>query len=153
MHILSAIKHDLGIIEGILIPGASAATTATTHAIQQQVANAYGAAIGKAVQDLAPRTDLSGPQKGIVIANAVASDMVAKSFKGELEHLRDIVVDVVQAAYRAVEPNIGSIVLGVASALHLSGALETVVELAAPAFQAGADKLRPAAAAEAPVAA
>lgn len=57
MHILSAIKHDLGIVEGILIPGASAGTTATTHAIQQQVADFYGAAIGKAVQDLAPRAD------------------------------------------------------------------------------------------------
>lgn len=60
LHPLYGIRH----IDGILIPGANASTTVTTHVIQQQVVDAYGAAITKAVQDLAPRTDLSGPQTG-----------------------------------------------------------------------------------------
>ena len=144
MHLFSAIKHDLGIVEGILIPGASASTTVTTHAIQQQIANAYGAAITKAVQDLAPNDNLTGPEKGIAIANAVTHDIIAKGFKAKFEHLRDIVVDVVQAAYRAIEPNIGSLVLGVAAALHAGPSLTTIAEIAAPLLQAEVDKHLPA---------
>lgn len=42
MSLGSALKKVLGFVAGILIPGASQSTTDLTHAIQQELANAFG---------------------------------------------------------------------------------------------------------------
>ncbi len=141
MSILNAIKHDLGIVEGILIPGASASTTILTHALQQPIADAYGAAIKAAITKLAPETGMTGPQKALAIADAVANDIVSKGVKAEVAKLRDVVLDIVQAAYRAVEPSIGSDIMAMASAFHLGPTLTVVAELVVPVIQKAADEL------------
>jgi len=148
MSIISALKHDLGIVEGILIPGASASTTNTTHAIQQQIANAYGTAIKTAVTELAPNTTLTGPAKAALIVETVAKDIITKGVKAELSTLKAIVLDVVQAAYRAVEPNIGSDIVAVAAAFSANPLVAVGAEVIGSVVQAAADKtVAPAAAA------
>jgi hypothetical protein len=57
--------------------------------------------------------------------------------------LKAVILDIVQAAYRFVEPNIGSDIVALARAMHVGPALTTVVELGAPLLQAAADATLP----------
>lgn len=144
MSIISALKHDLGIVEGILIPGASVSTVNLTHSVQQAIATNYGPAISGAITTLATNATLSGPEKSLAIANTVANDIITKGVKAEFKTLRDTVVDIVQAAYRAIEPSIGADIVALASAFHAGPVLTEVAELAGPLVQQAVDKLAPA---------
>ena len=82
---------------------------------------------------------MSGPEKPQAIASVVATDLLTKGVKADFKKLRDIVVDVVQTAYRALEPGFGSDIVAIGAAFHLAPPLEAVVDLGATIVQKAAD--------------
>lgn len=147
MSIGSTLKHVLGIVAGILIPGASTSTTDLTHSVQQEIADLFGAAAKDLAAKLAlDTTGMSGPDKVFAIVKALVAAAEAQGFKGDLKILGDVVVDVAQAAYRASEPSFGADIIALAAALSANPLVAIGAELVAPVVQAAADKTAPAAA-------
>ncbi len=117
------------------IPGASASTTNLTHTVQQELAKLYGAAATDLAKKLAVDIGMSGPNKVFAITKALVAAAQRDGFKGDLKILGDVALDVAQAAYRAIEPNIGSDTIALASALTANPLVAVAAELVAPAVQ------------------
>ena len=140
MSIKFALLHAVGVVAGILIPGASSATTDLTHSIQQHIADLYGEAAAKLATELkVDTTGMSGPDKVFAIVKGLVATAVSQGFKGDLVVLGRVVLPVAQAAFLKTEENIGADIVALASAIHAGPALTAVAELAAPVIQKAAD--------------
>ena len=148
MSIGSTLKHALGIVEGILIPGASAHTTNLVHAVQEELAKLYGEAAAKLAAELQlDTTGMTGEQKLFAIGDAIVATALRDGIKADAKILKDVALDVAQAAYRSIEPNIGSDIIALAAAISANPLVTVAAELVAPVAQNAADALVPAAAA------
>jgi len=140
MSIGSELKNVLGIVLGILIPGASTSATNLTTTIQNELAKVYGtAATAMAAQLKLDTTGMSGPDKVFAIVKALVATAEADGFKGDLTVLGDVMVDLAQAAYRASEPTFGSDIVALASALTANPLVTIAAELVGQVVQKAAD--------------
>lgn len=140
MSIGSELKHILGIVIGILIPGASAAATNLTTTIQNEIAKVYGEAATAMAKELSlDTTGMSGPDKVFAIVKALLATAEKDGFKGDLKILGDVCVDIAQAAYRASEPTFGSDIVALASALTANPLVTVAAELVGQVVQTAAD--------------
>ena len=141
MSIGSELKNVLGIVLGILIPGASKATTNLTTTIQNEIAKVYGEAATAMAKELAvDTTGMSGPDKVFAIVKALVATAQKDGFKGDLKVLGDVAVDIAQAAYRAAEPNFASDIVALASALTANPLVTVAATLVGEVVQSAADK-------------
>lgn len=142
MSIGSTLKHVLGFIAGILIPGASTTTTNLTHSVQQHLADLYGAAAAKMAADLKVDTSgMSGMDKIFAITKALVDTAVRDGFKGDLKVLGDVMLDVAQSAYRSIEPSIGADIVALASALSANPLVVTAATLVGDLVQSQLDSI------------
>ena len=141
MSLGSTLGHALGIVMGILIPGASKSTTNATAAVQQELADVFG----EAAADLAAKlkldtTGMTGPEKVFAITKAMVDAAKAQGFKGDLKILGDVALDVAQAAYRKAEPEIGAGIVALGTALSANPLAKVGVDVLAGFAQQLADK-------------
>ena len=130
MSIGSTLKKVLGFVAGILIPGASESTTDLTHAIQQELATAFGQAAKELVAKLAlDTTGMSGPDKVFAITKALVATAEAQGTKADVSIITAVAVDVAQAAYRATLTNLESGLIALASSIESAGGLKLVTTL------------------------
>lgn len=130
MSIGSTLKKVLGFVAGILIPGASESTTDLTHAIQQELATAFGQAAKELAQKLAlDTTGMSGPDKVFAITRALIATAEAQGIKADLNIIGAVALDVAQAAFRATLPNLESGLVALASSIQTAGGLKLVTTL------------------------
>jgi hypothetical protein len=130
MSIGSALKKVLGIVVGILIPGASPAVTNLTHTLQQQLADAFGTAAADLAAKLAlDTTGMSGPEKVFAITKALIATAEAQGIKADAEIIGAIALDVAQAAYRKTLTNLESGLVALASEISSAGGLKVVSTL------------------------
>ncbi|WP_242140887.1 hypothetical protein [Sphingomonas sp. TREG-RG-20F-R18-01] len=140
MSIGSTLKHILGFVAGILIPGASQDTTTLTHSVQQHLADLYGAAAAKMAAELKlDTTGMSGPDKVFAITKALVATAQRDGFKGDLTVLGHVAVDIAQSAFRSIEPNIGADIVALASALTANPLVNVAAELVGGIAQKAAD--------------
>lgn len=145
MSIGSTLKHVLGIVAGILIPGASRTATDLTHSVQQELADLYGEAAAKMAAELKlDTTSMSGPEKVFAITKAIIATTVRDGFKGDLKILGDVALDVAQAAYRKAEPNFETAIVALATSLSANPLVMVAAELVGGAVQKAADAAEPA---------
>jgi hypothetical protein len=101
MRIGSTLKRVLGFVAGILIPGASAEVTDLTHTVQQEIADALGAAAADLAQKLKlDTTGMTGPQKVFAITLALVATAIEQGIKADEAILTAVALDLAQAAYR-----------------------------------------------------
>ena len=128
MSVGSVLKHALGFVAGILIPGASVTAVDVIHEVQQKLADLFGAAATKLAENLKlDTTGMSGPEKVFYIAKALVETAKAQGFKGDLALLETVALDVAQTAYRNSLPTIETDAIALLASLHL-GPVMTVVE-------------------------
>lgn len=150
MSLKSTLGHVLGLVIGILIPGADAKTVDLTTSIQQEIANLYGQAAADMAEKLKlDTTGMSGPDKVFAIAKALVATAQRDGFKGDVSLLGTVVLDVAQAAYRKTLPTIGTDIVALAHELSSN----PLVLVAATLVGEEIDHLTGAATAVAPVAA
>lgn len=146
MSLKSSLLHALGVVAGILIPGASASTTDLTHRVQQELADLYGAAAAKMAEELKlDTTGLSGPEKVFAINKALVATALRDGFKGDAKILGHVTLDIAQAAYRKTEPNIDSDIVALATSLTANPLVLVAAELVGNVVQKLADEHVPAA--------
>ena len=80
-----------------------------------------------------------GSDKVFAIGKGIVATAEKDGFKGDLKILGDVVLDIAQAAYRAIEPNIGSDIVALASALTANPLVSVAAELVSPVVQAKLD--------------
>ncbi|WBO21991.1 hypothetical protein [Sphingomonas abietis] len=137
MSIASTLKKALGFIAGILIPGASASTTDLTHAIQQEIADAFGTAATELAQKLAlDTTGMTGSQKVFAIVDALVATAVAQGIKADVAIIEAVALDVAQAAYRATLKNLESGLVALAASITSAGGLKVVTTLVVDGIEA-----------------
>ena len=140
MSVGSTLKHVLGIVAGILIPGASADTTNLTHSIQQKLADLYGEAARKMAEALKlDTTGMSGPDKIFAITKAIVATARQDGFAGDVMLLETVALDVAQSAYRASEPNIGAAIVALAHALTSNPLINVAAQLVGDVVQKAVD--------------
>ncbi|MDH7640528.1 hypothetical protein [Sphingomonas oryzagri] len=137
MSVASTLKKVLGFVAGILIPGTSEGTTDLTHAIQQELATAFG----QAAKDLAAKlsidtTGMSGPDKVFAITKALIATAEAQGIKADINIIGAVALDVAQAAYRATLPNLESGLVALASAIESAGGLKLAATLVVDGIEA-----------------
>ena len=140
MSLGSTLSHVLGVVLGVLIPGASKSTTNLTTEVQNELA----AVFGEAAADLAEKlkldtTGMSGADKVFAIKDAMVEAAKAQGFKGDVKLLGTVLLDVAQAAYRKVEPEIGNGIIALAAALTANPLVTVGVDALAAFVQAKVD--------------
>lgn len=137
MSIASTLKKVLGFVAGILIPGASADTTSLTHAIQQEIADAFGMAATDLAQKLAlDTTGMTGSQKVFAIVDALVATAAAQGIKADVAIIEAVALDVAQAAYRATLTNLESGLVALAASITSAGGLKVVTTLVIDGIEA-----------------
>lgn len=144
MSIGSTLKHVLGFVAGILIPGASEKTTNLTHSIQQHIADLYGPAAAAMAKELKLDTSLTGARKVFAIRDALVATAKRDGFKGDVKVFGHLALDVAQAAFLKEEPNIGADIVALASALTANPLVLVATNLVSEVVQTAADHLMPA---------
>jgi hypothetical protein len=140
MSVGSTLKHVLGIIAGILIPGASKDAANLTQSVQQEMANLYGAAARDMAAELKlDTTGMSGPEKVFALTKALVATAERDGFKGDLKILGDVLLDVAQAAYRASEPGFEAAIVALAGELTADPIVLVATQLVGSAVQKAAD--------------
>lgn len=140
MSIGITLKHVLGIVAGILIPGASRTATDLTHSFQPELADLYGAAAAKMADELKlDTTGMSAPEKVFAITKARVATAERDGFKGDLKILGDVALDVAQAAYRKAEPGFETALVTLATSLSANPLVLVAAELVAGVVQKAAD--------------
>ncbi|WP_174286526.1 hypothetical protein [Sphingomonas bacterium] len=146
MSVGSTLKHALGFIAGILIPGTSVTAVDAVHEIQQTFANLFGEAATQLAEALkVDTTGLSGPEKVFYIAKALVATAKAQGFKGDEALLETVTLDLAQTAYRNSLPTIEADAVSLLAALHLSPVLTAVATLVLPTIETKLADLVPAA--------
>ena len=130
------ILNALGIVAGILIPGTSKSTTSLTSTLQQELANWGGQAAKDLASKLALDTTMTGPAKVFAIAQALVETAVANGIKGDEKILFAVALDVAQAAYRSIVPNIETDIVALASAFTANPLVGVAAELVGSTVQA-----------------
>jgi hypothetical protein len=137
MSLGSTLKKVLGFVAGILIPGGSESTTDLTHAIQQELANAFGQAAKELAAKLAvDTTGMSGPDKVFAITKALIATAEAQGVKADINIIGAVALDVAQAAYRATLANLESGLIALASSIESAGGLKVVTTLVIDGIEA-----------------
>jgi hypothetical protein len=126
----STLNKVLSFVAGILIPGSSESTTDLTHAIQQELATAFGQAAKDLAEKLAlDTTGMSGPDKVFAIVKALVATGEAQGIKADIDSIGAVALDVAQAAYRTTLLNLGSGLIALASLIESAGGIKLVTAL------------------------
>lgn len=134
------ILHVLGVVAGILIPGASKSAANLTHTLQQDVADWGGAAAKDLAQKLSLDPSLTGAEKVFAIAKALVETARAKGIKADEDLLFAVLLDVAQAAYRATLPNIESGLVALAAAFSANPLVGVAAQLVGAEVEKLAEK-------------
>ena len=140
MSIGSTLKHALGFIAGILIPGASEKAVNAIHAVQQHFAELFGEAATKLAETLkVDTTGMTGPDKVFYIVKALVETAKAQGFKGDLKVLETVLLDLAQTAYRNSLPSIEAEAVSLLTSIHAGPVLTAVGTLVLEAIEKKAE--------------
>jgi hypothetical protein len=140
MSIGSTLTHALGIVLSILIPGTSTKDADLTHVVQQDLAKLYGVAARDMAQELKlDTTGMSGPDKVFAITKAIVETHVAAGFKGDVQILEAVALDVAQTAYRASLSNFGAAIVALAAGFSTNPIVAVAASLIGSEAQKAAD--------------
>lgn len=139
-NIMATLRHALGIVSGIHIPGVPTQTATVTHSIQQHLADTYGEAAKALAAKLGATPGMTGLEKLGAITTAIVSTAKRDGFKGVEHDLFHAAVSVAQEAFRASLPTIEADTIALASSLSANPLVKLAAELVVPAAFGAVEK-------------